>query len=252
MKSKFAKFIDGTMGAALIFFAAVAILRYYIPTTDLVVFLAVTVTAGILLLSKLKAVKRDSKLRLSKAADDMFFEFMFMPENAPTALLLNALKAKGEPAVKHGNGVFLNGTAAYPVFSQRADEATVARLIAKAKHFGADKLVLLCKAPQIVPQVDGMQVVTVCGDDVYTLFASLNALPERKYAGVTSRRRGAYKNMFSADKILRYAVLAILFYFVSRFSHSIVTFVCAVLCAALALTATTLTIVRAAKKRKAN
>ena len=39
MKSKFAKFIDGTVGACLIFFAAVAVMRYY-TTLQLAVFCA--------------------------------------------------------------------------------------------------------------------------------------------------------------------------------------------------------------------
>ncbi|MCH5153887.1 MAG: hypothetical protein J1F71_01610 [Clostridiales bacterium] len=251
MKSKFAKFIDGTVGAAMIFFAAFAIFRYFIPSTDLVMFCAASITGGILLIGKIRGIRRGEKLALSKAADDMFFEFMFLPDNAPTALLCNALKRRGENAVRHGGGVYVGKSAAYPMFSREADEATTARIIAKAKHFGADKLILLCKAPSRVPNVDGIQVISVIGDDVYTLFASLNALPERKYVGKV-QSRGAFKNMFSPDKILRYALLAVLFYFVSRFSRSIVTFVCGALCAALAITAIMLSIVRAAKKRKTN
>ena len=251
MKSKFAKFIDGTVGALLIFFAAVAIFRYFIPSTDLVIFCAASVTAGIFLTAKLCGAKRGERIRISKAADDMFFEFMFLSETAPAAMLTTALKEKGEPAVRRGCGVFVNGTAAYPVFCRAADENYSARLIAKAKHYGADKLIILSKLPPVVPQVDGITVATVTGDDVYTLFASLNALPQRKYVG-TSARHSAYKNMFSPDKILRYGVLAVLFYFVAKFSRSVVTFACSVLCAALALTAVTLLIVRAAKKRKTN
>ncbi|MCH5156206.1 MAG: hypothetical protein J1F69_06310 [Clostridiales bacterium] len=252
MKSKFAKFIDGTVGVFLIFFAAVAVFRYFIPASDIVLFCAFSVTAAICLLSKLRTKKRGERFTISKAADDMFFEFMFLPENAPAALLASGLKAKNEPVVRHGGGVFVNDTAAYCVFSQPADEAISARLIAKAKHYGANKLILFCKSPPVVPQVDGVTVTSVYGDDVYTLFASLNALPKRKYADKSNVRQNAFKNAFSPDKIVRYAVLAVSFYFVSQFSRSIITFACSVFCAALSLIAITLSIVRAAKKRKTN
>lgn len=251
MKSKFAKFIDGTLGAMLIFFAAVAVLRYYIPATDLTVFCAITITVGLCMIGRLRSTKKGEQIRISKAADDMFFEFMFLPEAAPATLLTNGLKAKDVEAVKHGNGVYANGTAAYCCFSH-ADDTTCARLIAKAKHYGASKLVILCKQPPPVPQVDGMQVTVVCGDDAYKLFASLNALPPRKYSVKNNARRSAFKNAFSIDKIPRYILLAAAFYFVARFSKSVITFACAVLCAALAVVGIALAIVRTAKKRKTN
>ncbi|MDE6293349.1 MAG: hypothetical protein K2L88_01855, partial [Clostridiales bacterium] len=112
--------------------------------------------------------------------------------------------------------------------------------------------IILCKTPPPVPQVDGMEIKTVCGDNAYRLFASLNALPKRKYAESNTARRSAFKNAFSPDKIIRYALLAVAFYFTARFSKSIITFACAVLCAALAVIGITTAIVRKAKKRKAN
>ena len=236
----------------MIFFAAVAIFGYFIPSAEIVLFCALSATGGICLMARLRGMRRGERVRITKAADDMFFEFMFLPESAPARLLENGLKARGEQTARHGNGVFVNGTAAYCVFSRTADDAFVARLIAKAKHYGANKLVLLSKFPLPVPQVDGMNVTTVCGDDVYTLFASLDALPKRKYAEKSSSKSGAFKNALSADKILRYGILAVLFYFVARFSRSVITFSCAVLCAALFVAAITATIVRAAKKRKTN
>lgn len=251
MKSKFAKFIDGTLGAALIFFAAVAVLRYFIPATDLTVFCALSITACVCLLAKLRGRKNGEKVRISKAADDMFFEFMFLPQNVPAKLLAAGLKSRGENAATHGSGVYVGKTAAYCVFGQ-SDESAAARLIAKAKHYGANKLVILCKAPPPVPQVDGMDIKLVCGDDVYKLFASLNALPQKKYAEQNTSRRSAFKNAFSPDKIIRYVLLAVAFFFVARFSRSIITFACAVLCAALAVIGITIAVVRKAKKRKTN
>lgn len=248
MKSKFAKFIDRTIGALLIFFAAFAIMRYYIPATDAAVFCALTVTAGLCILARLRAKKKGELLALSKAADDMFFEFMFLPDNAPALHLTNALKAKGENAVRHGNGVYLNNTAAYCCFGTQ-DEKDCARLIAKAKHYGAAKLVIICKAPPPMPQVDGLEVACVCGDDVYKLFASLNALPPKKYA-YSGKRQNAFKNAFSRDKIFRYFVLAFSFFFAAWISRSIITFACSVLCAALAIISVTMTAVHAVKKRK--
>ena len=250
MKSKFAKLIDGTLGAALIFFAAVAVLRYFIPATDLTVFCALSITAGVCLLAKLRGNKNGEKVRISKAADDMFFEFMFLPKNAPAKLLATGLKLKELNAVLHGDGVYVGKTAAYCVFGE-ATESDAARLIAKAKHYGASTLILLCKAPPPVPQVDGMEVKLVYGDDAYKLFASLNALPQKKYAENNTARRSAFKNAFSSDKIIRYALLAVAFFFTAKFSRSIVTFACAVLCAALAVIGISIAIVRKAKKRKA-
>ncbi len=249
MKSKFAKFIDRTIGAMLIFFAAFAVLRYFIPATDATVFCALTVTAGLCMIARLRGKKSGERIRISKAADDMFFEFMFLPDNAPAVQLTNALKAKGENAVRHGNGVYLNSTAAYCCFGRPLDEKDCARLIAKAKHYGADKLVILCKTPPTVPQADGPEIAVVCGDDAYKLFASLNALPPKKYAA-DEKRHGAFKNAFSRDKIFRYLVLAASFFFVSWISRSVITFACSVLCALLAVISVTITAVRAAKKHK--
>ncbi|MDE6618048.1 MAG: hypothetical protein K2K13_03360 [Clostridiales bacterium] len=248
MKSKFAKFIDGTIGALLIFFAAFAVLRYFIPTTDTAVFCALTVTAGLCMLTRLRGKKKGEAYKISKAADDMFFEFMFLPDNAPAMQLTNALKAKGENAVRHGNGVFLNSTAAYCCFGS-LDEKDCARLIAKAKHYGVSKLVILCKTPPPAPQVEDMEIASVHGDDVYKLFASLNALPPRKYAD-SGKRQNAFKNAFSRDKIFRYSVLAFSFFFAAWISRSIITFACSVICAALAIISVTMTAVRAAKKHK--
>ncbi len=251
MKSKFAKFIDRTIGAMLIFFAAFAVFRYFIPATDAAVFCAVTVTVGVCMIARRRGKRKGELLRISKAADDMFFEFMFLPDNAPAVQLTEALKAKGENAVRHGNGVYMNNTAAYCCLSQPLDEGTCARLIAKAKHYGANRLVIVSKAPPPVPQVDGMEIATVCGDDAYKLFGSLNALPPKKYAE-TTKHHGAFKNAFSRDKILRYITLAASFFFVAWISRSVITFACSVLCAALAIISVTMTAVRAVKKRKEN
>lgn len=249
VKSKFAKFIDQTLGAVLIFFAAVAVLRYFIAAADVTVVCAIAVTASICLLAKLRGAKKTERIRISEQADDMFFQFMFLPENAPAKLLAAGLKAKGEQATVHGAGVFLNGVAAYCAFF-RSDEAQTARTIAKAKHYGATKLVLLSKTPQIVPETDGMTVTSVCGDDVYKLFASLNSLPQKKYSQNRKKTKNAFKNAFSVDKIIRYILLSAVFFFVARFSHSIITFSCALLCAAFAVISITVAAVRKFKKIK--
>lgn len=249
MKSKFAKFIDATVGACLIFFAAIAVFRYFIPTTDLVVFCAASVTLALCLVGGFKNKQNSKRFRISKAADDMFFEFMFLPDNAPAKLIAKGLKAKDIDAATVGAGVYVGDTAVYTVFSDAHDQITVARLIAKAKHHGAKKLIVLCKTPPPVPNVDGIEIKTVVGDDVYKLFASLGALPEKKYS-VNARRQSALKGAFSSDKIIRYVILAVAFFFVARFSRSIVTFICAVSCAAFALIGMSLTAARAIKKKK--
>ena len=42
--------------------------------------------------------RRESKIKLGRAADDMFYEFMFEDDIAPVKRLADGLKAKGAPA----------------------------------------------------------------------------------------------------------------------------------------------------------
>ena len=248
MKSKFAKFIDGTLGAFLVFFAAVALLRYFTPMTEVAVLCAFSVTACVCLIAKVTGKKKSDSLHLSAAADDMFFEFMFMSESAIVALLHNGLKNKGLPATRHGNGIYVNDTAAYCNLSN-TDSNNIARLIAKAEHYGAKKIVVLSRQPLTVPQVDGVEVTVVCGENVYKLFGSLGSLPKLKHKS-QNKKRSAFKNAFSKDKILRYILLALSFFFMSRLSSSVITFVCSIVCATLAVISVTLTAIKARKKKQ--
>lgn len=249
MKSKFAKIIDRSLGAVLLFFAATAVLRYYTPLY-LAAFAAVPVTACALILLSLKDKKSSDAQKLTAAADGMFYDFMFLDAAAPARLLHRALKQKDERARLIGKGVYLNRTAAFCLFASAPDEATVARLIAKSEHYGATKLLLLCKTPPAsVPSVNGMTVKALGGNDVYKLFASLGALPEHKHEKPKKRRRDAFSHALGADKILRYALLAVGMLGAYMLLNNIVALVCAAVCAALAVAAT---VTAAVKKLKAN
>lgn len=251
MKSKFAKFIDGTVGACLIFFAAVAVMRYY-TTLQLAVFCAAAITACACLLLKLFGRKKEQALRLSAAADGMFFDFLFADDGAPAKLLHAGLKAQNPAAKIRGKGVYLNGTAAFCCFGTPPDKKTAARFIAKAKHYGASKIVILSKAPPLsTVDVDGITVKTVYGDDVYKLFASLDALPKKQYEQKRKSRRAALYGAFGKDKIIRYAILSASMFAVSVLNgYSVITFACACACAALAAVSVALSLSTAIKNRK--
>ncbi|MBD5132767.1 MAG: hypothetical protein HDT28_09335 [Clostridiales bacterium] len=247
MKSKFAKFIDNSLGALLIFAAAFAVMRYY-TTFDLAVFSAISITACALLLSSFKSKTAVGKQKLSAAATNMFYDFMFMNEQAP-AKLLHAGLIKLEPtAVRRGAGVYLNSTAAFCCFSP-PNKQTVARCIAKAKHYGAKKVILLCNAPpQDAVDVDGIKTVYVSGENTYALFASLGALPEHKFLPTKKRRRDILVGVLGKDKILKYLILSAAMFCITVFvSRSVITFVCACVCAVLAAVAIATNIVKLIK-----
>ncbi len=249
MKSKFAKFIDGSVGSCLIFVAAFAVMRYY-TTADLSIFCAVTITACVLVLLKFKSNRKADNAKLSAAADDMFFDFMFMQSAAPTKALYGGLK-KIEPNTElHGNGVYLNGHAAYCFFDAPPLEKDMARTVSKAKHYGADKITLLCKAPPSVPppKIEGVAIKCVYGDEVYKLFASLSALPQKKYSIKRRSRFSAFRGAFDKDKILRYILLATALFFVAYVGRSIVPFVFSVIALTLAIISIALNVKRALSK----
>lgn len=249
MKSKFAKFVDFTLGALLLFGAVMAVACYILPT-DLSAFLAASVTATAYIFSLMLSGKNKNKLKFGKAAENMFFEFMFLPAAAPAKLLCKGLKAKGLTPVVHGDALYLKKSAAFFSFGE-TDERAVARMIARAKHYGAERALLFCRfPPEKIPDID-FSVNVVCGDDVYKLFASLEVLPETKYSKDKKRRIfSEYRGALSKDKIARYAVLsASLFAICAVFGFSIITTICASVCAALFLISLIFTLVKSSKKQ---
>ena len=251
MKSKFAKFVDCTVGAGLIFLAAAAVMRYY-TTADLAVFTAVSVTACAVLLLKIRNGKKQTAERLSHAAADMFFDFMFLGENAPVTCLYNGLKAKEPETARHGNGVYLNGVAAFCAFYPQPDITAVARFAARAKRYGAHTVNVFSELPpkQTVPPLDGIRIKYVCGEDVYKLFGSLNCLPKKQFAKRKMSRKTAFGNAFGRDKIIKYTVLSVLMFGITLIGGmSIVTLVCAAVCAVFAAVSAVLALVKAVKNR---
>lgn len=236
MKSKFAKFTDATVGTCLIFTAAVAVFGYY-TTTDLAVFSALSVTACVLVLLRFRSKKRDASARLSAAANEMFFEFMFMSDDAPVKLLQSALKAKDPRTVRHGKGVYIGKCAAFCFFAEPPTDGATAYAIAKAKHYGANKITLLCKTAPVSapPPLDGFTVKTVCGDDVYKLFASVGAVPDKKFTQSRKSRFAAFAGALSGDKALRYALLSVSLGFAAYIGKSLIPFIFAVVSAVLAV-----------------
>lgn len=247
MKSKFAKFTDATLGTLLVFFGATAVFLYFTPK-ELAVFCGFTLTACAVLLLRLKSKKHDAAEKLTKAANAMFFDFMFLSDDTPAKLLYNKLKRVYPDVVRHGGGVFAGSTAAYCLFDVPPDKKQCARCIAKAKRYGATGLVIISKRPPDVPEVDGITVKTAVGNDAYTLMASLGALPEKKFGAPKKRTLGAFAaGALGKDKILRYAVLGAAFFFTAWLSRSAITFACAVICTALAAVCTVRAVILSVK-----
>ena len=251
VKSKFAKFVDATVGATLIFAAATAVLRYY-TTLYFAMFAASCLTFCAVVMLSFRSRKKSDAQKLSKNADGMFFDFMFENDAAPAKLLCRGLKAKGIDAKVRGNGVYMGNTAAFTVFDGRLDDKTAARMISRAKHYGATKAVILCKLPPAAtPDVDGFTVKTVCGEDVYKLFASLGALPKHRFEQKRGKRFAAFRSALGKDKIVRYLLLAASMTALTvLFDYSVTTIACAVICAALFVASAIFNIVKAAKAKK--
>ncbi len=251
MKSKFAKFVDATVGAVLIFAAATAVFRYF-TTLDLAMFAASCVTFCSVLMLTFRSRKKSNAQKLSASADRMFFDFMFENDAAPARLLCRGLSEKGLSPVVHGRGVYVGNTAAFAVFDRQLDDKTAARIISRTKHYGATKAVILCKfPPSSIPDIDGFTVKTVYGDGVYRLYASLGALPKHKYDSKRKRKFGAFANALGKDKIARYLLLAASMTALSvLFRHSITTVICAGVCAALFVASSVFNIIKAAKSKR--
>lgn len=250
MKSKFAKFTDYTLGAALVFFAATAILRYY-TTLELAAFSATAITACAIFILSITGKRKTEKQSLSTAAEAMFFDFLFADDGAPTRLLYKGLKARDNRAVMHGNGVYLNETAAFCLFDAPLDDKTSARLISKAKHFGAKKAVVFCKSPPTaIVDVNDFSLKAVHGDNVYKLFASLNCLPEKRFSTKKKSRLAAFSGALGGDKIIKYLLLSAIFFAFATFTYSLITFVCACVCAVLFVVSAVLSVIKSVKTKR--
>lgn len=249
VKSKFAKFVDATLGACLIFFAATAVLRYY-TTLELAAVSGFAVAACACLLLHVSGANKRNATLLSSAADDMFYELMFKDERAHAKLLYDGLKTKSDKTRLHGKTVYLGKTAAVCMFDRAPTANDVARIIARAKHYGAEKAVVLCKiAPAERVNIDGFSVEYAVGNDVYKLFGSLGCLPQKKYSVKKKGRAFGLSSALGKDKILRYLLLSVALFFVATFGGlKIIPLVCACVSATLCVTATILNIVRSAEK----
>lgn len=251
MKSKFAKFVDSTLGAFLVFIAATAVFRYF-TTLELAVFSGMTVAACAVLLLHVTGVKRRAGHDLSRAADAMFREFMFLPDTAPAKKLHAALVKKRPEARLHGKAVYLGKTAAVFMFDD-ASQRALARAVNAARHFGAKRAVFFTKAPpESTLEVVGFDTKYVSGDAVYTLFRSLDALPEPVYSTEKSARK-AFAGALGADKTLKYLLLSACLFFTSALSgYSVIPFACAIVSAALCIASLTATVIKRAKRKTAD
>ncbi len=247
MKSKFAKFTDRTLGAALLFIAATAVLRYYLPLY-LAAATASAVTFSLFLITSMLAKKRDGLAEVSRAADEMFYDFLYENERAPARLLSKGLSARGVTSERHGDALYCGKTAAFFAFDTPPTDKALARMVSRAAHYGKRDIVLFCKVPPpAFAPPDGVKYRAVHGDDVYRLYASLDALPVRRFDKAS---RGGRLIVFSGalgkDKIARYLVLSAMLFFVAWLTRfSIVTTVCAGIAATLFVTASIFNIVKA-------
>lgn len=248
MKSKFAKFVDMTLGAALVFLAATAIFRYF-TTLTLSLFAAGSVTACLFIMFGFSSRRRGERYKISKAADDMFYAFMFKPDNSPAKLLAAGLKQKGVDACVHGDAVYTKTTAAFFAFNAPASAKQTARMISRAKHYGVRNIVILCKEPPDAVDVDGFSVRAVCGDDVYKLFASLGVSPHCDYK--KSKHSVRLAAALSPDRMPRYAMLAAALFGISALTgFSVAISVCAVTATLLFIATAIAAIAKAAGNRK--
>ncbi len=232
----------------MLFAVFTAVFRYY-TTTELAAFSAAAVTACALFMLGILGKNKDGKREMTKKSEDMFYDFMFERDGYPAKKLADGLKAKGVDAVVKAGAVYANNSAAFFSFDNPLDARAAARMIARAKRSGAKRAVVFCKLPpQSTVDVKDFSIKTVYGDNVYKLFASLGALPERRFEKPVRARFAAFRNALAGDKILRYFALSASLFAVSMlFGFSIVPFVCAVAAAALFLAAV---VFNAAKKIK--
>lgn len=251
MKTRFAKFVDRTVGAALLFLVLTAVLKHY-TTTELAAFSAVPITICLFFMLGVVGKRKDGEARNAKRTDDMFYDFMFESESYPAKKLAAGLKNKNIDAVVRADAVYVGKTAAFFAFGKPPDDATIARMIARATRMGASSAVLFCKSPPTsTVDVKDFKLKTVCGDDVYALFASLNALPERKFEKPIRRRFAAFANALSSDKLVRYFMLSASLFAVSlMFGFSLIPFVCAVISASLFIAAATFNIVKKVRAKR--
>ncbi len=249
-KSKFAKFVDATVGSALIFAAAYAVLRYFMPST-FAVLSAVSFTGAVWLILKTRKRASEEREKLSASAEDMFYEFMFMPDGAPAKLLMKGLQNKGITSAVHGNALYTDSVAAFFFFDAPPSEKAIARAIARAEHYKKSKAVIFSRhTPQAKFDVD-FPVITAHGDGVYKLFASLKCLPKSKHKkGKAASRFAMFKGAFSKEKIPRYLLLSGAFFLTSALTgFSVVLTVCASVSAVLFLCSSIFAVAEKCKQR---
>ncbi len=236
MKTRFAKFVDRTLGAALLFAVLTAVLRYY-TTTALAAFSAAAITASLYFMFGIIGRNKADGLALTRRADEMFADFMFESRALPARKLCSGLKSRGVDARVLANAVYAGKCAAFFSFDAPLDTAAAARIIARAKRNGADKATVFCrKPPSSTVSVKDFTLDAVSGDDVYKLFASLDALPEHRFERTTRSR--TLRGILDKNKIPRYALLSAAMFGVSAITgFSIVPLVCASVAAVLFITA---------------
>ncbi len=234
MKTRFAKFVDRTVGAVLLFAVFTALFRYY-TTAELAAFSAAAAAACVVLVLCAVGKNRDGKRELDKKAEEMFYDFLFESDDCPAKKLAAALRAKNVEATVKAGAVYALGTAAFFSFDRPLDEGRAARMVARAKRNGALRAVVFCKCqPQSTVSVKDFPLKAVCGDEVYKLFASLDALPKRTFEKPVGSRFAAFSKALSSDRILRYLALSAALFAVSLlFGFSLIPFVCATVSAAL-------------------
>lgn len=229
------------------YLAAFAVTCYFIPRS-FAALTALSFSSALFLIFGFRERISGNRLKLSRAADNMFFDFMFEPSNTAAKLLKSGLERKGTFSVVHGNALYYLKTASFFHFDSPPSQNDVARDVAKAKKYGATKILVFTKLPaQAFPQLDGYEIISIVGDDVYKLFASLDCMPPRRFEEKPRRRFAALSSALSKDKLPRYFLLAGGLTAVSVFTRSVITYVCAAIATALFVATAIVTAVKSKK-----
>lgn len=234
----------------MIFLSAAGVLRYFLPLYSAgVCALAAAASAAILL--GIRGGARDGREKLSEKAREMFFELMFESDLTAARRLYRGVKKRDGKAVMHGGGVYLGSCAMFCSFSSPPEPRQTARLVRIASRYGAKRITVLCeRAPDVRLELDSPQITYASGEEVYTLLASLSALPRIKHEKQRPTLRDRYKNALAKDKALRYAALSATLIAVYLLMGTHVMFlICGIAAAALAALSATLAAVSAARSK---
>lgn len=237
MKGTFAKIIDRTFGAGLLFLVATAVIGYFQPQR-IALIAGTIITALIYLASSLTSRISNDKQKLSHATEQMFYDFMFLNTDEPSKMLQVGLRKRGINCYTSKTALYYKNTVAFFAFDEVLTQTQTAKYISTAVRKGVSNVLIFSKkdfTPSI--SVDGITLRVISGNAVYQLFASLNALPAHTYKSTAKKRIFPFLSAaLDLRKLPRYLLLSCAFFFIAAITKfSIMLTFCAILNAVLAL-----------------